>query len=216
MRFADYAQIVLRRWWIIILAMVLAAGSAYLISSRMTPVYRATQKVLVQPSRTDFGLTQASSLLLEPAVVYLDSSLRAQEIIDDLSLDMLAQDLLDNAYIASDGQRMVIQIDVDSTDPEVASRIAKAWGQLAVQYREEQNQRARREDRTIAVLQDEPVARQIAPTAMINAAAGVLLGLLFGVLLVFGLEFLESAVVRRRDDLERSLGIPVLAQIPGE
>lgn len=216
MRAADYAMLIVRRGWLVLLVMALAAGGAYLLSSRQPAVYRATQLVLMQPSRSDFGLTQASSQLLQPAVVWLDSSLRAQQIIDELALDMLAQDLLSNVYINSDSLRLTVQIDVDSTDAELASRIAAAWGQQALRYREEQNQRARREDRTLAVLPDMPVVRQIAPATLINTGAGALLGLLLGVLLVAAVEFLERGVVRRRDDLERGLRVPVLANIPRE
>ncbi|NMC00744.1 MAG: hypothetical protein GYA30_00050, partial [Chloroflexi bacterium] len=37
-----YWQTFLRWWWLIVACTVLAAGSAYVISSRMTPVYSAT------------------------------------------------------------------------------------------------------------------------------------------------------------------------------
>jgi capsular polysaccharide biosynthesis protein len=46
--------------------------------------------------------------------------------------------------------------------------------------------------------------------------AGVLLGAAVGVVIVFVLEYLESSMIRRRDDIERGLNLPVLASIPAE
>jgi capsular polysaccharide biosynthesis protein len=54
----------------------------------------------------------------------------------------------------------------------------------------------------------------LAPRPLLNAVAGAILGLLLGGVIVFVLEYLESSIVRSRDDLERSAEIPVLASIP--
>jgi capsular polysaccharide biosynthesis protein len=48
----------------------------------------------------------------------------------------------------------------------------------------------------------------------VNALAGGVLGLLLGGVIVFVLEYLESSIVRRREDIERSMDMPVLAAIP--
>lgn len=209
----EYIRILVRRGWIIVLLAAIVAGSAYLFSRGQTPVYRATQLVLIQPSRTDFGLTEASRLLLNSLVVYLNSRERAQEIIDDLRLDMTPGQLLADTTTAADQLRLTIQIDVDNSDPEIATRTARAWGQLLVDYRNELNQEARREDHVNADLVDFPTAGQRSPRPLILAAAGGVLGILLGGVIVFVLEYLESIVVRRREDLERS-DLPVLASIP--
>lgn len=215
MKPVDYLKVLLRRWWVIVLVMVIAGGSAYLLTRRQAAVYRSTQLILIQPSRSDFGLTEASRLLLEPAVVYLNSTLRAQDIIDDLELPMTAQELKENTTIASDSLRMVIQVDVDTPDPQMGNDIAEAWGQEYVDFRREQNQQVARADRVEAILPDVPVSEQIAPQPLFSGVAGIILGLLLGVILVFVMEFLESGVIRRRDDLEKAVDhVSVLATIP--
>ncbi len=216
MKLTDYLGIVVRRWWVIALVMLMAAGSAYVVSSRQPAVYRATQLILIQPSRSDFGLTEASRLLLEPAVVYLNSTLRAQEIIDALQLPFTAQDLTERTTIAADSLRMVIQVDVDMPDPDMAAQVAQGWGQRLVEYRQQQNQTVAREDRVVALLPDVPQTTQIQPQPLIITVAAALLGLLVGVVLVYGLAFLESGNIRTRDDLERHVGLSVMASIPKE
>src|SRR5690606_20008807 len=101
MNLIDYGRILLRRGWIIVLLAVIAAASAYVLSSRQTTQYRATQYVLIQPARTDNGLTLAVIQLMNSYQVYLHSTERAQEVIDTLRLDMLADALLGNVQIVS-------------------------------------------------------------------------------------------------------------------
>ncbi len=214
MNLMDYARILWRRGWILLLLALLAAGGAYYLSRLQTPIYRATQKVLIQPSRNDFGLSQTTINLLYPYVEYLDSELIAEKVINTLKLDMTPGDLKSNVYIAPDQLRLTIQIDVDSTDGELANRIARAWGEELVLWRQQQNQELRREDQINAQLQDNPRYTLDRPRPLVNAAAGGILGLLLGGVIVFALEYLESSIVRRRDDLERALGVPVLATIP--
>lgn len=214
MNLLEYVRILMRRGWIMVLLAVIAAGSAYFLASRQTPIYVSTQKVLIQPSRNDFGLTEATTRLLNSYVEYLNSEFIAQEVINQLQLDMTAQNLKENVTIAADSLRLVIRIDVESTNGDLANDIAREWGNELVRYREEENQKVRREDQINARLQD--VARYAldSPRPLINAAAGGVLGLLLGAVIVFVLEYLESSVVRRRDELERVLELPVLATIP--
>ncbi|NDJ62470.1 MAG: hypothetical protein GYB67_15185 [Chloroflexi bacterium] len=214
MNLTEYLRILVRRGWIMVLLAVLAAGSAFLLSRNLPPVYRATQLVLVLPSRNDLGLAQATNQVMNAYVVYLDSTERAQEIIDRLSLDLEAGYLKGQATIIADGSRFTVQIDVDLPDLATADRVAREWGNLLVEFHNETNQTTRQEDRVLASLPDEPARGQISPNLTINTLAGALLGLLVGAVIVFVLEYLESSMVRRRDDLERALDLPVLAAIP--
>jgi capsular polysaccharide biosynthesis protein len=214
MNLIDYARILVHRGWIMLLLAVLAAGSAYFLSTQQTPIYRSTQKVLIQPSRNDFGLTEASRILLNSYEEYLYSELRAATVIDQLRLDMTPSDLLSNVTIQANRDRLTIQIDVDSTDPNQANDIARAWGNELERYRNDQNQQVRREDQIEASLQDNARATLNRPRPTINAVAGGVLGLLLGGMIVFVLEYLESSVLRRREDVERSLALQVLAAIP--
>ncbi|MGV2436915.1 MAG UNVERIFIED_CONTAM: Wzz/FepE/Etk N-terminal domain-containing protein [Anaerolineae bacterium] len=80
MNLAEYFRIILKRGWIIVLLVVIAAGVAYYLSARHIPVYRATQTVLILPSRADLGLAEATNRLLQSNVQYLGSTLRAQKL----------------------------------------------------------------------------------------------------------------------------------------
>lgn len=214
MNLGEYVRILVRRGWIMLLLAAITAVGAYLLTRDQTPVYRASQTVLIVPSRSDFGLTEASRLLLNPLVVAMYSEQIAQEIINDLQLDMTAPALKGDVTIAADQLRLTIQIDVNSTDSSLASAVAAAWGLKLQDYRNARNATARQEDRVTAEMPDGPQISQIAPRPTLTAIAGGLLGLLIGGMIVFALEFIESSIIRRRDDLERVIGVPVIAIIP--
>jgi len=194
----------------------LAGGAAFLISRGQTPVYRSTQLVLIQPSRADLGLAEASVRLVTPLTVYLNSRERAQDIIETLRLDMTPDELLGNSYFAADQLRLTVQIDVDNSDGELGNLIAQAWGQELVDYRNAINQVSLRENRVDAILVDFPRYSQQSPRPTISLAIGAILGLVLGGIIVFFLEYAESGVIRTAQDLTRSVDEPLLASIPQE
>ena len=211
----DYIRILVRRGWIIVMLAAITGATAYLLTRNQTPVYRASQVVLIEPSRADLGLSEATRSLTEPLTVYLYSSFIAEDIIETLQLDMLPGELLGNANIASDQFRLTIQIDVRSTDQQQAQAIAREWGMELIRYRDEKNQGANQDDRVTARLVDNPSIAQVAPRPTFNGIAGGLLGLIVGAVIVFILEYLESAMIYRREDLERTLEeTSILATIP--
>jgi capsular polysaccharide biosynthesis protein len=85
---------------------------------------------------------------------------------------------------------------------------------LFVQWRNDQNAAARREDQVTAVVLDPPRYDLDRPKKSINTLAGGILGLLLGGLIVFVMEYVESGVLRSPQDVERALGLSVLGAIP--
>lgn len=222
MNLLEYLQIILRRGWIMVLLAVLAAGAAFVFSRQMTPVYRASQILLIVPSRPDWGLQQAAVQLLNNRAEYLRSELVAQKVIDELRLDMTPGALLGATTITPSQDNVTLQIDVDlpAPNPQEAARLlnpmASAWGNQLIIYQNELNQEAQRQDRVRAQIQDNPRVSLLRPNVTINTLIGALAGFFLGGVIVFVLEFLESSVIRRRDDIERIGQLPVLAAVPGE
>lgn len=217
MNLSEYGRILWRRGWIIVLCAVLAGAAAFILSRQQTPTYRASQVLLIQPSRNDLGLTEATTRLMNSYQVYLNSTIIAQRVIDNLQLDRLPGDLLGDVTIQSDRNNLTVQIDVDGQECAIASQVAAEWGNQLVIYRNQENQTARQEDRIDAIPADSPKCpTSVTPNVAINTFAGALLGAVVGVVIVFILEYLESSMIRRRDDIERGLELPVLASIPNE
>jgi capsular polysaccharide biosynthesis protein len=216
MNLFDYVRVLIRRGWIVVLAVVITSASAYAYSRNQTPEYSASQKALIQPARNDFGLVETLRILLRSYVEYLNTDLRAQEVIERLQLDMTPGELRTNATINSDPTTLIIQIDVEMEDPGTAAESANMWGQLLVEFRNQGNSDLRREDRIDASLLDYPQAGQSKPNTRTNVLAAAILGILLGGAVIFVLEYLEANILRKPDDVERWLDAPILASIPAE
>ena len=216
MDLSDYLRILRQKGWLIILLAVLTAGAAFAFSKVQTPVYESSLRMLVQPARTDFGQAQAAKQLLRGYVQWIRSSYRAAAVIDELSLDMTPGQLLSDVDVASDDSSFLVQINVENSDPDLANDIARTWGNIFIQWRVDDNSTQRKEDRVDVEFIDDPQAGLARPNTKINAAAGLILGALLGLIVIFAWEWLESGVVRRSEDIERYLDIPVIGVIPGE
>jgi capsular polysaccharide biosynthesis protein len=216
MNLTQYVRILVRRGWIIVLAVAITAGAAYGFSKAQTPVYRATQRVLMQPARNDYGLTETLRYLLRSYVVFLNTDEQAGAAIERLQLDMTPGEVRSHTTITSDPTQLIVQIDVDMEDGPLAAQVATELGRLLVEYRTEDNRDLRQEDRIEARLVDTATYSLYKPKTKINVLAGGVLGLLLGGAVVFVLEYLESNIVRRKEDVERFLELPVLAAIPAD
>lgn len=214
MSLSEYARI-LRRWgWVLLLAALVTAASAYVFSKAQTPVYRASVVISMTPNRPDLSTTQTSRTLLRNYVLRIDSDEFAQDVINSLQLDRQAPDLNSDVTVASDDSRFSIQIDVEDSNPDVAYDIAFVWSELVRSWRDEENAILRNEDKVNAAVVDSPKVSLFRPNTRINVLAGAILGLLLGGLIIFAIEYVEAGVLRSPEDVERSLSLSVLGAIP--
>jgi capsular polysaccharide biosynthesis protein len=219
MQLSDYFRILRTRGWIVLVAAIVAAVSAFGFSKLQRPIYKSSMQVTVLPARNDFGLAQTTKQLLRAYVTIIDTKGWAQRVLDRFAqsvepLDMTPQQLKGNVIIASYEDKNVIQIDVKNGDGELGNRIALAWAQEFQYWRKLENDKVRKEDRVDVVLGDNPIYIKYRPQTSINTAAGGVFGALLGVILVAALEWIEAGLVRTPADVERKLGLAVLGVIP--
>ncbi len=214
MELADYARILRKRWWIVVVAVVMTAGSAFGFGQLQDPEYTSTVEIIIEPARPDLGLTQSTKWLLRSYMTVADSNKWAQQVIDKLQLSMTDQELRGNVHFAALDDRMVIQIEVEGSDGDQANRIAQAWADQFVQWRNGQNKEQRKEDRVFAELRDPPTYDQSwPPRRSILLSAGAVFGLVIAGVVIFFLEWLEAGVIRTPQDLQQ-LDLAVVGAIP--
>lgn len=214
MRIQDYIHVLRRRGWIIVLAVVITAISAFVFSRLQTPIYRSSIEVSIQLARPDFGLTQSAKQLLRSYANLMWSERRADMVIQALDLYMSPAELRNDVTIVADDSLLIIKIDVDNPDGELANAIANTWAQLLVDWRREQNADQNREDRVSAEIVDSATYRLLRPRTGINVAAGAFLGLVLGAVVVFVLEWLQAGVIHLPNQLESESHLTVLGVIP--
>ena len=215
MELGEYVRILRKRWWIIVVAVALTAGSAFVFSKLQHPEYTSTAEIIIEPARPDWGLAQAAKMVLRTYMTVADSNKWAQKVIDsDLQLPMTPEQLRGNAYFAAEDDRMVIKLEIKAYDGEQANDIARTWATLFIQWRDQQNQLQRKEDRVYASLRDQPRYVQSWPKTRVVTAAGSIFGLVIAGVVIFFLEWIEAGIVRTPQDLERQLNLTVVGAIP--
>jgi len=137
---SDYLGVLRRRIWIVILAIVIAVGAAYLVSSRQTPAYEATSEVNVGGS--------SISTILNPSA-HLSSSVVQQNVASAAQAahttpiaaatlraanvhGMTAQDLLDETTITPSSTTSFFSIAVTDRFPDRAKLLATTYAETYV------------------------------------------------------------------------------------
>ena len=126
--------LVLRRWWwLVVLCTVLAAGSAYLVSARMAPVYSATMTLLVQPAPTTAASDYTSLITSERlartyAEMIVDQPVR-EAVKLRLGLPYTPGGV--SASIVRDTQ--LLRVSAEHIQPEMAALIANTIAEVFIE-----------------------------------------------------------------------------------
>lgn len=195
---------------------LLTALAAFGFSKAQTPEYKSSVKLFIT-TRPDFGQAQTARILLRDYSQWLHSSFRAQNVIERLNEDITPAQLLGSATIVPSNDTSTIEIEIRSSNPDVPRRLATAWGEELIFWRNEQNAGLRAEDRIGAEFLDVPSPVSLnKPQTKINTAAGGVFGALLGILAIFAVEWFASGKLRRAEDVERFLDLPIIGTIPNK
>lgn len=215
MEIRRYAGVFLKRGWIILLVAAITAASALAFAKTQQVTYRSSAILQVIPARPDFGLTQAAENLLRQFCFQIQTPDRAQKVIDQLELDIPPERLLEHTTAAARADEFLIQIDVDWPDPETTQGVANALATDFAEYQATRNLGIdRRNQVDILILEPAKWGQVQWPKPTTLALSGTILGLLLGALLAFGLEYLESGIIRSPQDVERYVEVAVVGTIP--
>ena len=217
MQLQDYFRILIKRGWVILLALVIGAGLGFGISKVQTPEYRSTIYLNVWPGRLDWGLQQTVKGLMRNYAGIIRSRDMAVRVSQELELDLTPDDIAANMTVSPIESDFLIRIDVDSEEPGIARDIAQTSAELFVEDISAYMLNQDKTDRVEISIRDYALPGTLhKPKLKINVLAGAIFGAILGLLVVFLLEWLQADVIRSTDDLEEQAGMAVLGVIPAE
>jgi capsular polysaccharide biosynthesis protein len=211
----EYLSALVKRGWVILLVAAVAAISAFGISQLQTVKYRSTIDMNVIPARLDWGLQETIKNLLRNYSGQIKSRTMAQDVINRAQLDLTIDDLLTKMTVSPVESDFLIRIVTTDTDPKRAQLIAQTTAEIFAEnvrvYMLEQDKR----DRVDVSIQDEATEGVVfwPKPGLLALAAGVF-GLLAGALVVVGLQWLSTDIMRTSNDIERHAELTVLGTIP--
>jgi capsular polysaccharide biosynthesis protein len=219
MQLSDYAIVLRRRWWVILLTALVAAVSGYAFSKiafRMGALYRTEATYLVVANQLDLGLANVLSNNMNSYRLLALAPNELEKISAELKLDRSADWLLDG-HIAVQPQPDIQTMIVQATypDPAVAQKLADAVGDNMVALVAAQNASLEGSSRiNLRKIQPaRPAWLYWPPRGSLTGAAGLVLGLILGLLLAFVLEALDNSL-KTPADVERFVGLTTLGAIP--
>lgn len=195
----SYLAILQRRWWLLLLGVLVAGVVAFAVSKQLTPVYRAGTQLLVinqtQPGSsaplndilTDQQVTNTYVLLIQRREI-LD------QVIARLRLPISGEELQEQISVQVLADTQLILVSVDDQDASRAAAIANMLAMTFIADIEAQFGRAG----TVSIAEE-----ALAPTSPVrpDIAQNVLIAVVLGLILVTGL----VAILEYQDDTVKSL-----------
>lgn len=222
MELRDYLRI-LHRNWILILALTLLGGAAmYGYSLLQTPTYEANTQLYVSVRSDNSGvseLAQGTNFARQAVVSFVDvvdSAVVLDRVVDDLNLDVTAQQLARSVEASSPLNSVIISVKVTNTDAELAASIANSVGSNFADV--VVNRLEKPEGEATSLVRVETIEPALVPTspASPNVPMNVALGLVAGLALSLALALLRSVLdtrIHSLHDIEAATEAPVLGGI---
>ena len=140
MQLQDYARVLIKRWWIIVLLAALTTVSAYVFSKLQTPIYKSTVTLSAVPARpSDYGQSLAIKNLLRNYVQQMQSPGLTQPVIDKMQLDVSNEKFASQINFSADESTLTIAIEARHPRPEVAAKMAQTLAETFVSAHNQEN-----------------------------------------------------------------------------
>lgn len=212
----SYFSVIRRRWAVAVLVPILAAVlSAVLSMYLLQPKYEADATLLVTQNlsgqQTYYDTIMANQALVNTYSDIIQSKSIELSVIHQLHLPYSIKQFSRMVTTTSPNQSLVIEIHViDPSQTEavnIANALTTTFQIKAQSYMNIQNVQI------IDPASVVPAAHPVQPNKTMNVAVAFLLGLVVGLGLAFGLEYLDTRI-RTEEAAHRILGVPVLGLIP--
>jgi tyrosine-protein kinase len=201
------AQAIRRRLWVVVVCVVVATLAAVILTVRAEKRYSSTAALLLRPApavEPQRAVDTSLQLIALPVVAR-----RTAE-----RLPGVAAGEVEGAMTAEQqGESDIIQVTATDSSPDRAARVANAFAEEFLVFREEGDRERLRSGRIQIVERASPSSTPVSPKPTRNVLFGVLIGLVLGLGLALLLEQLDRRV-KRQDDLAEATGLPLLASVP--
>lgn len=202
-----------KKIWFILAAMIIGGGLAGAYSKFLiTPQYSSTSMMYIlskETTLTSLADLQIGSQLTEDYKVIVNSRPVLGEVIDSLALDMSYEQLLAKISIGNPTDTRILTVTVTDPDPYRAKAIVDCVAETASDYIGE----------IMEMIPPKIIENGTVPTMKTSPSNGknAVLGALAGMILVCGvivIQVIMNDTVRTEEDVERYLGLTVLASVP--
>ncbi|MCG8498937.1 MAG: Wzz/FepE/Etk N-terminal domain-containing protein [Firmicutes bacterium] len=216
MEIKEYLQVIRKRLWIVVAAMlilmIIAAAFSYFA---LEPVYESNTLLYVGknvnvPEGIEYYDLLISDRLVKDYRELVNSRLVANTVIEELGLtDMNISQLVGKLSVNLKDDTRLIQIKAEHTHPEMAKNIAakvtEVFKEKAIELMDVENVHVIDE----AEVPEAPIRSRKVINVVVAAIVGVMIGL--GIILL--IEYFDDTI-KTPEDVQKHLGLPVIGTIP--
>jgi diguanylate cyclase (GGDEF)-like protein len=193
----EYLQIILKRWWLVLLPLLAVVGGAYYWTSRQIPIYESHASFVIRPRSDTSGTgdfikaldTVSNRSEINSTFAEVASSKMIKNLaIERLQLPTERRKYLDVSTNVIAGTNLM-EVRVESPDPATARDFTNAVGAETVAYVKNLYDIYQLEPLDPANLPSKPVR----PNPALNLGLGAFLGLALGVAMVFVMEMFKPS-----------------------
>lgn len=137
MEIKHYMALIWRWAWLILLGLLLAGATAYLVSKQTTPVYNASARLLIDEAPGTNSGNEYSQVLMEQrlALTYVELMTTRpilEKTVEVLDLPFSSNVLAGMITVSAPQDTQIINVSVEDTDPERAAAIANTLGDVFI------------------------------------------------------------------------------------
>ena len=203
----------LSHWFAIACVSILTAIAAFCISTYlMTPVYKSTSALYVvakNSENTSLSDLQIGSNLTNDYMNVIVGRRVLEMVIENLNLDTNYEGLSGNVALKNPSSSRIINITVSDTDPVRAKQIADEIAEVSAKFITDMMKQEPPSIIEYGAVAKEPVS----PSVLKNTVIGFALGFMIAAGLVVLSSLLNNKIMTP-DDVEKKLGLNVLASLP--
>lgn len=209
-----FYALIKRVWLILIVAVVGACGAAGYTHFRIAPTYTSTSSMVVltkETTLTSLADLQLGSQLTKDYTVLITSRPVLETVIDNLGIEMSYKTLKQQISIQNPEDTRILYISVTTNDAKQAKAIVDELASVSALFIGD----------TLEITppkiieEGEVAAVKTGPNLTKNTILGFLGGMVLICAIIIVLELLNDSI-RTEEDVEKYLGIPVLAVVPNK
>jgi len=199
----DISRTLVRRLWVIVIVMVVFTGAAVGFSLVQTPKYEASAKILVSPKQGQGEVADLSSdvqglqQLIKTFTAAADSRPTADAVIERLNSDTTPDNLLNNLEAQQVPETQLMQVSYEGSNPKSVRSIANTSGEVLSEMISDGRLGSYPVTAEVYETAQTPTD-PVSPKLTLNIFMALVVGLAFGIALVFLLESLGVGTARKK------------------
>ncbi|WP_173915599.1 YveK family protein [Halobacillus sp. Marseille-Q1614] len=205
-----------RLWMILAVTAGAAIISAIITFFVLTPTYEASSEFIVNQEESmeenpyDVNNIRTNIELISTYNVIIKSPAILNEVIENMDLQMTAEQLSQKIQVSSAEESQVVNVTVTDESPAMAVGIANGTVETFEQEIPDLMNVDNVSILSPAVESSNP--SPVSPKPLLNIAIAIVVGLMVGVGLAFLLEYLDNTI-KTEQDVEKTLGLPLMGVI---